>query len=143
LANGNNDYNNLLHVFGSGFPKSANVSVMIDKHLGNERERLGTKYDLLGHGRKKDTQLFGEGRNWMNNENAEAHFVTAPASPEAKQWDGWGSATKPAHELWWLVRKPLGEPTIAANVLRHGTGGLNPRRADHCRECVTAWDGRA
>lgn len=50
--------------------------------------------------------------------------VTAPASDAAKQWEGWGTALKPACEDWWLVRKPL-VGTVAANVLKHGVGGLN------------------
>lgn len=51
-------------------------------------------------------------------------------TPEAKQWEGWKSALKPACEFWTLCRKPLGESTIAKNVLKHGTGGLN---IDACR----------
>jgi site-specific DNA-methyltransferase (adenine-specific) len=51
--------------------------------------------------------------------------LTAPATDAARQWDGWGTALKPAVEEWWLFRKPLGEPTVAANVLEYGTGALN------------------
>lgn len=56
--------------------------------------------------------------------------VTDPATPEARQWNGYGTALKPAVEDWWLLRKPLGEATVAANVLLHGTGALN---IDGCR----------
>src|SRR5690606_29788839 len=56
--------------------------------------------------------------------------VTAPATPEAKQWEGWGTALKPAVEAIILARKPLSEATVAENVLRWGTGGLN---IDGCR----------
>jgi len=56
--------------------------------------------------------------------------VTAPATEEAKQWDGWGTALKPAWEPICVARKPLSEKTVAKNVLKHGTGGIN---IDDCR----------
>jgi hypothetical protein len=56
--------------------------------------------------------------------------ITAPATPEAKQWDGWGTALKPAHEPICVARKPVAEKTIAANVLKYGTGAIN---IDACR----------
>lgn len=51
--------------------------------------------------------------------------ITAPATDEAQQWEGWGTALKPAHEPIVMARKPLGEKTVAENVLRHGTGAIN------------------
>ena len=57
--------------------------------------------------------------------------VTAPATDAARQWEGWGTAAKPAHEPIVLARKPLAEGTVAANVLAWGTGALN---IDACRE---------
>src|SRR5690606_22405086 len=62
--------------------------------------------------------------------NTGASVITAPATPEAKQWEGWGTALKPAVEPIILARKPLSEATVAENVLRWGTGGLN---IDGCR----------
>ena len=56
--------------------------------------------------------------------------ITAPATEAAKQWDGWGTALKPACEFFTLARKPLSEKTVAANVLKWGTGGIN---IDGCR----------
>jgi len=56
--------------------------------------------------------------------------ITAPATDAAKQWDGWGTALKPACEFFTLARKPLSEKTVAANVLKWGTGGIN---IDGCR----------
>jgi site-specific DNA-methyltransferase (adenine-specific) len=50
---------------------------------------------------------------------------TTPATEAARQWEGWGTALKPAAEEWWLLRKPLSEKTVAANVLKWGTGGIN------------------
>jgi hypothetical protein len=55
--------------------------------------------------------------------------ITAPATPEAQQWDGWGTALKPALEPITVARKPF-KGTVANNVLTHGTGGLN---VDGCR----------
>jgi hypothetical protein len=55
--------------------------------------------------------------------------ITAPTTPEAQQWAGWGTALKPALEPITMARKPLAG-TVAANVLEHGTGGLN---VDGCR----------
>src|SRR5699024_8623637 len=51
--------------------------------------------------------------------------ITAPATPEAQQWDGWGTALKPAFEPIVLARKPLAEKTVGRNVLAHGTGAIN------------------
>jgi site-specific DNA-methyltransferase (adenine-specific) len=53
-----------------------------------------------------------------------------PLTPAAEQWDGWGTALKPSIELICLARKPLSEKSVAANVLRWGTGALN---IDECR----------
>ena len=66
--------------------------------------------------------------------------ITAPATEAAKQWDGWGTALKPACEFFTLCRKPLSEKTVAANVLKWGTGGIN---IDACRveagDDVSGW----
>src|SRR5699024_6653758 len=59
-----------------------------------------------------------------------AATITAPATPEAAQWDGWGTALKPAFEPIVLARKPLAETTVARNVLAPGTGAIN---VDACR----------
>ena len=107
------------HVFGSGFPKSLNVGKQIDKDAGAEREVVGPSNRHPGKTNAKgsigDLARYGEAGD----------FITAPATPEAQQWDGWGTALKPAMEDWWLFRKPLAERTVAANVLEWGTGGLN------------------
>ena len=59
----------------------------------------------------------------------EVYDITAPATPLARKWDGWGTALKPAHEPIILARKPL-EGTVADNVEKYGTGALN---IDGCR----------
>lgn len=70
--------------------------------------------------------LNGFDRPWMHDEQKREAYQnqTAPASEEAKRWEGWGTALKPAHEPVVLARKPL-EGTVAANVMEYGTGGLN------------------
>jgi site-specific DNA-methyltransferase (adenine-specific) len=100
-------------VYGSGFPKSLDVSKAIDKAAGAEREVIGSK--ITGNAR---TQEGWAGGQVLVDE-------TAPSTPEAQQWQGWGTALKPALEPIVVARKPLGEKTVAENVLIHGTGGLN------------------
>jgi site-specific DNA-methyltransferase (adenine-specific) len=108
-------------IYGSGFPKSLNISKAIDKAAGVEREVVGTKDggpDMRGGNFSNDT-----GERMVAD-------ITAPATESAKQWDGWGTALKPACEFFTLCRKPLSEKTIAKNVLKWGTGGIN---IDECR----------
>lgn len=112
------------HLFGSGFPKSQNIGKAIDKAAGAERGVIGSHFKS---GDIKSGRLHA-GSNEVGVVVEIKH--TAPATPEAKQWDGWGTALKPASEHWVLIRKPLAEKTIAKNVLKHGTGGIN---IDACR----------
>ena len=101
----------IMWVYGSGFPKSLNISKAIDKAAGAEREILGK------HPQPKAQPSEG----WGHKSEA---FITANSTSAAKQWDGWGTALKPAHEPMVLARKPL-EGTVANNVLTWGVGGLN------------------
>ena len=112
--------------FGSGFPKSLDISKAIDKAAGAEREVVGRRTDRAATP-KQDIR----GGNLMSGENGgiDCSAITAPATPEAQQWDGWGSALKPAHEPIVLARKPL-SGTIAETVLEYGTGGVH---VDGCR----------
>lgn len=114
-------------VYGSGFPKSHNISKAIDKSFGAEREVIGSR-ELQGSAKTL------KGNNYNGDKNVEktdVFNVTAPATPQAKQWDGWGSALKPANEPIVLARKPLEKGlSIAENVLKWGTGGIN---IDGCR----------
>jgi len=105
-------------VYGSGFPKSLDVSKAIDKAAGAEREVVG----------------FNE--NWRTSKSEIAcpqqenqAIITTPATSEAKQWEGWGTALKPALEPITVARKPL-IGTVAENVLQHGGGANN---VDGCR----------
>lgn len=190
----------VLHVFGSGFPKSQDVGKAIDRfggskgetnfrdqqvqlarHIRERRKAHGLKteevmgwfpyrevvrnwertdagnrvpsiedYELLIERlgcdigfrqfcrEEAERQVLahvggGLAQGWAQQGNAgyqKDYDITAPATDEAKQWDGWGSALKPATEIWWLVRKPLSESSIAKNVLKWGTGALN---IDACR----------
>lgn len=119
----------IAHLFGSGFPKSLDVSKAIDKMAGAEREVVGTykQPDMAnrknGSGPRHKEQVGEFGYSGSLD-------VTAPATPAAVQWQGWGTALKPACEDWWLCRKPLAEGTVAANVLEWGTGAIN---VDGCR----------
>ena len=114
----------IMWIYGSGFPKSHNISKGIDKAAGAEQEVVGSRIadDIRGG------NMHAENRGKRHIIN-----ITAPATAEAKQWDGWGTALKPAHEPIVVARKPL-EGTIAANVLTYGTGGLN---IDGCRVGTT------
>jgi len=107
----------IMWIYGSGFPKSHNVSKGIDKAAGAERtEVIGT--------RSRNVKPFDDQNGWNENNTTGDYEYKAPATAEAKQWDGWGTALKPAHEPIVVARKPL-IGTVAANVLTYGTGGLN------------------
>lgn len=116
--------------YASGFPKSHDVSKGIDRAAGATREVVGKKQAGMGSG-KSFGMLQAEG------ENASASHVvdvtapaTAAAAAAAAAWSGWGTALKPATEPICLARKPLSEKTVAANVLKFGTGAIN---IDSCR----------
>lgn len=104
-------------VYGSGFPKSLDISKAIDKSMGAEREVVGDSTD-----RRNDGTTYGLGLSGKLTSNI-------PSTDEAKQWQGWGTALKPALEPIVMARKPL-DGTVAQNVLKHGVGGIN---IDGCR----------
>lgn len=115
-------------VYGSGFPKSMDVSKAIDKAAGAEREVVD---NMIVRERNPDaatsgTSVGGNGGGFNLKNEWE---VTAPATDEAKQWEGWGTALKPALEPITVARKPFAG-TVANNVLQHGTGAIN---IDGCR----------
>lgn len=119
-------------VYGSGFPKSLDVSKAIDKAAGAEREVVGfrpwsnAKMDA-GQGVSGLRQTGGHAGGYESDRVDVP--ITAPATEAARQWQGWGTALKPALEPITVARKPL-VGTVAANVLTHGTGALN---IDGCR----------
>lgn len=108
-------------VYGSGFPKSLNVSKAIDKAAGAEREVVGVNPNSRPN-------CEGNGSNSMSG-RITVGDITRHATEAAKQWDGWGTALKPALEPITVARKPF-KGTVAANVLENGTGAIN---IDGCR----------
>lgn len=113
-------------MYGQGFPKSLDVSKAIDRALGLEREtgpvdpsRAGRLVNQKGE--------YTTAAGWSAGNRSVT--IDPPASDAARQWDGWGTALKPAWEPIVLARKPLNH-NVAANVLEHGTGAMN---VDGCR----------
>jgi site-specific DNA-methyltransferase (adenine-specific) len=117
----------VMWVYGSGFPKSHDVSKAIDKAAGAEREIVGESSRHVG---KKTQRIEGlNGSSTFAETIGMGAYLTAPATDAARQWSGWGTALKPAWEPIIVARKPL-VGTVAENVLTHGTGGIN---VDGCR----------
>lgn len=106
----------IMWIYGSGFPKSMDISKAIDKQAGAIREK--EKCGSLG-----SSSSFADDK-WTQ-ENSGMRVVDNPITNEAKQWQGWGTALKPANEPICLARKPISEKTVASNVLKHGTGAMN------------------
>lgn len=115
-------------IYGSGFPKSLDVSKAIDKQAGAEREeRLDPKWAERypnGPGGNNNPTGIGSDRKGGSTLKRDEILTSDPVTNDAKKWDGWGTALKPAHEPIVLARKPL-IGTVAENVLAHGAGGLN------------------
>ena len=111
-------------VYGSGLPKSLDVSKAIDKAAGAEREIVGTRKKLDSYGEQAGNNVYGGGPN-----HDHVQSITAPATDAARQWSGYGTALKPALEPITVARKPL-VGTVAANCQRYGTGAIN---IDECR----------
>lgn len=108
-------------IYGSGFPKSLDVSKAIDKAAGAERVVIGVDSDKA---RRQPNSGFSpvldKGSSFAGG-NAD---ITAPATEAAQQWQGWGTALKPALEPITVARKPFAS-TVSANVLQWGTGAIN------------------
>lgn len=107
----------VLWLYGSGFPKSHDISKAIDKMAGAEREVIGANPNHRAVSGVAYEGVYAGG-------NTGSSTITAPATPEAQQWEGWGTALKPAYEPAVMARKPF-TGTVAANVLEHGTGAIN------------------
>lgn len=118
----------VLWLYGNGFPKSLDVSKAIDKVAGAAREVIG---------QSDKGQVHGWADAGLARYKAE-YAITAPATDAARQWAGWGTALKPAHEPAVLARKPL-VGTVAENVLAYGTGGIN---VDGCRVATDELKGK-
>jgi len=111
----------IMWLYGSGFPKSLNIGKAIDKKLGNKRTSLG-KYKTPDGGQELSTY-----NNWKDGEGQERRIPEVTKGNS--EYEGWGTALKPAHEPIVMARKPV-EETVAENVLKHGTGAIN---IDGCR----------
>ena len=110
-------------IYASGFPKSLNVGKAVDKLQGNEREVVGDIIYPDGSKSRKTAQSFQSGGNGKI-------LGDTKLTKGTSEWEGFGSASKPAHESIVMARKPLSEKTIVENVLKHGTGALD---IDGCR----------
>jgi DNA modification methylase len=129
-------------IYGSGFPKSLDVSKAIDKAAGAERDVItmrktrftASDKDMRSRKAQTDMGYRSDGKPYkfeanVSDDGYQLIPETSPATPEAAQWQGWGTALKPAHEPIVVARKPF-SGTVAANVLERGTGGIN---VDGCR----------
>ena len=113
-------------LYGSGFPKSLDVSKALDKAAGAKREIIGKR--VYGDGHIQNSTILSRPIGTFECAQDD-RLETAPATEEAKRWSGWGTALKPAWEPIIMARKPL-SGTVAANVIEHGVGGIN---VDGCR----------
>jgi site-specific DNA-methyltransferase (adenine-specific) len=111
-------------LYGSGFPKSMDISKQFDKRAGVEREVVGKRTDAFGDTTESET---GDGRNlWGKTSTTEVDvYSTEAVSNLAKEWQGYGTALKPAHEPVVMARKPLSEGTVVDNIQKWRTGGIN------------------
>jgi hypothetical protein len=115
----------IMWLYGSGFPKSHNIGKAVDKLQGNDREVVG---EMKGAGSTGTTYISGqEHHDGLDKGVFKSSYIgTKGQSP----YEGWGTALKPANEPICVARKPLSEKSVAENVLRWGTGGIN---IDGCR----------
>ena len=180
----------IMWIYGSGFPKSLNIGKQIDKRRGNnglirswlkslgDRDELAkaaqvtprqidhyigentpcpqmltyerfilicdyfknypdwsdTMFPKVGKKIGEKTHSRSGGNDYAkvvgSKSNQKIEDINELATDEAKQYEGWGTALKPAHEPIVMARKPLSESSIVGNILKHGTGGIN---IDECR----------
>lgn len=121
----------IMWVYGSGFPKSLDVSKAIDKAAGAERDVIGQRTyadGTVGSWRNSGSDKYAQDE-WTKDGSNRPTLDTKPATESANKWNGWGTALKPAYEPIIVARKTL-IGTVAENVLTHGTGALN---IDACR----------
>lgn len=105
----------IMWLYGSGFPKSMNIGLAVDKKLGNE------------------SKVVGEGRSGASSRAYQSEETTTAGAYQLKEaqneWDGWGTALKPSYEPIIVARKPF-KGSLVDNVMKYGVGGLN---IDECR----------
>jgi site-specific DNA-methyltransferase (adenine-specific) len=121
------------------FPKSLNIGKAIDKAAGAKREVISTYSAAKQKG--SDTWSGKDRTGGKGSGFRETATITEPSTPEAKQWDGWGTGLKPTVEPIVMARKPV-EGTVANNVLTYGTGGLNIDASRIGTETITTTRGK-
>ena len=114
----------MMWLYGSGFPKSMNVGKAFDKKLGNERAKTGVMKTHSNKGMQDSEERTAIGAGSFG------QVVSEEVTIGNSEWEGWGTALKPAHEPIVMARKPLSEKSIVDNVLKHRTGAIN---IDECR----------
>jgi DNA modification methylase len=116
----------IMWIYGSGFPKSHNIGKAVDKINGNERKVIGTiqSHDIRNGG-------------LLNSLTEKRVPISLEITEGSSEFEGWGTALKPANEPIVLARKPLGAKTIAENVLKYGTGGLNIEKSKIGKDLMT------
>lgn len=123
-------------IYGSGFPKSLNIGKNLDKYFKTGNASWNGTGDssngALGYSKLQKEQ--GYRPKDYSNKHQNKYDIT---EKKAKQWEGWGTALKPANEPICVARKPLAEKTVAENVLKYGTGGIN---IDECRVNIESGD---
>lgn len=115
----------IMWVYGVGFPKGNNISKAIDKILGQQPTIVGPNENY----RTAKVKGGAGFDNSINGEPQTQYYITEPSTDLAKQWQGWNTNLKPAWEPIIVARKPV-EETVAQNVIKYGTGGIN---IDGCR----------
>ena len=122
----------IMWVYGSGFPKSHNIGKAIDKIEGNDREIVREETTSFKVNNTKENNVINVGTfaNNFSKQTDENGYRINTITKGQSDYEGWGTALKPANEPICVARKPISEKTIADNVLKHGTGGIN---IDGCR----------
>ncbi len=110
----------IMWLYGSGFPKSHNIGKAVDKLQGNEREVVGLK-----HPQYKDGVPGGKGFHNSLGIDGGDRLEPEMETKGQSEWEGCGTALKPAHEPICMARKPLAEKSITENVLKYKTGAIN------------------
>jgi DNA modification methylase len=114
----------IMWVYGSGFPKSLNIGKAVDKIEGKDVP-TGKRFNVSGQeqgGLNQNKELRSDNPNYVK-------------PKYDNEWEGWGTGLKPANEPICMARKPIEEKTITDNVLKYGTGGIN---IDGCRVGFTS-----
>jgi site-specific DNA-methyltransferase (adenine-specific) len=124
----------IMWLYGSGFPKSMDISKQIDKSKGLERKVIGMRNPHLDGGLRKHTSpgqflSSGNNRKYVKDTNNGLVEITEPACELSKQWQGWGTALKPSFEPIIVARKPF-KGSLVDNIIEYGVGGIN---IDECR----------